>query len=38
MLVMTTMVQVDQAFSSTAPSVTCSRKRNTKGLVAPPLR
>ncbi len=32
-LVMPTMVQVDQGFSSTAPRITCSRYRKTKGLV-----
>ncbi len=31
-------VQVLQGLSSTAPRVTCSRYRKTKGLVAPPLR
>src|SRR3546814_8806067 len=33
----TTMIQVDRASSSTAPSVTCSRNSDMKGLTAPPL-
>jgi hypothetical protein len=36
--VMTTMVQVDQASSSTADRITCSRYRKAKGLVVPPDR
>ena len=36
-LVIATMVQSSAGRSSTAPSMTCSRYRKTKGLVAPPL-